>query len=127
MWITFDLGISAKLSRIGLWQRNDNGYWIYSQNNLREFEIYGSESPNPDGSWDASWQLMVHHTIIKPSGLPVGTTTNEDLAAAEAGEQMEVPLTAPKVRYIRLKILRTWSDGGYAANIAEMTFWGDTR
>jgi hypothetical protein len=59
--------------------------------------------------------------------LPVGTTSAADLAAAETGELMDISLTAPKVRYIRVKVLRTWTDGGYAANIAEMSFWGDSR
>jgi hypothetical protein len=127
MWITFDLGTTAQLSRIGLWQRNQDGPWIYAQNNPREFEIYGSANPNPNGSWDNSWTLLSHHTVIKPSGLPVGQTNSTDVAAAEAGEMMDVPLTAPKVRYIRVKVLRTWTDGGYAANIAEMSFWGDSR
>jgi len=125
MWITFDLGVTAQLSRIGLWQRNQDGF-IYAQNNLREFEIYGSAAPNPDGSW-GSWTLLAHHTVVKPSGLPVGQTTTADVAAIEAGELMSVSLSTPKVRYIRVKVLRTWTDGGYAANIAEMSFWGDTR
>jgi hypothetical protein len=127
MWFTFDMGTTAQLSRIGLWQRNQDGAWIYAQNNLREFEVYGSVNPNPNGSWDNSWSLLVHHTVIKPSGLPVGQTNSTDLAAAETGELMNIPLSAPKVRFIRVKILRTWSDGGYAANIAEMSFWGDSR
>ena len=127
MWITFDMGTTAQLSRIGLWQRNQDGAWIFAQNNLREFEVYGSVNPNPDGSWDNSWSLLAHRTVIKPSGMPVGQTNSTDLAAAETGELMDIPLTAPKVRYIRVKVLRTWSDGGYAANIAEMSFWGDSR
>ncbi len=127
MWITFDMGTLAQLSRVGLWQRNQDGGWIYAQNNLREFEVYGADNPNPNGAWDNSWTLLAHHTVIKPSGLPVGTTNAADLAAAETGELMDIPLTAPKVRYIRLKILRTWTDGGYAANVAEMSFWGDSR
>jgi hypothetical protein len=127
MWITFDMGTLAQLSRVGLWQRNQDGGWIYAQNNLREFEIYGSANPDPNGTWDNSWTLLAHRTVIKPSGLPVGTTSAADLAAAETGELMDISLTAPKVRYIRVKVLRTWTDGGYAANIAEMSFWGDSR
>jgi hypothetical protein len=127
LWFTFDMGTTAQLSRIGLWQRNQDGGWIYSQNNVREFEVYGSTNPNPNGSWDNSWTLLAHQTVIKPSGLPVGQTSSADVTAAETGELMNVPLTAPRVRYIRVKVLRTWTDGGYAANIAEMSFWGDSR
>lgn len=124
MWITFDLGVTAQLSRIGLWQRPNE--WIYLQNNVRKFEIWGSINPASDGSWD-SWTKIVEHTVIKPSGLPVGQTTQDDKDAAVAGEQMTVPLDAPRVRYIRVKILRTWTDGGYAANIQLMKFWGNDK
>ncbi|WP_143306150.1 DUF5000 domain-containing lipoprotein [Chitinophaga vietnamensis] len=124
MWITFDLGVTAQLSRIGLWQRPNE--WIYLQNNVREFEIWGSTNPASDGSW-SSWTKLLEHTVIKPSGLPVGQKTQDDIDAAIAGEQMNVPLDAPKVRYIRIKILRTWTDGGYAANIQEMKFWGNDK
>ncbi|HEY8959364.1 DUF5000 domain-containing lipoprotein [Chitinophaga sp.] len=124
MSITFDLGVTAQLSRITLWQRPNE--WIYLQNNVRKFEIWGSTNPASDGSWD-SWTRLVEHTVIKPSGLPVGQKTQDDIDAAIAGEQMTVPLDAPRVRYIRIKILRTWTDGGYAANIQEMKFWGNDK
>jgi hypothetical protein len=124
MSITFDLGVTAQLSRITLWQRPEE--WIYLQNNVRKFEIWGSTNPASDGSWE-SWTKLVTHTVIKPSGLPVGQKTQDDIDAAVAGEQMTVPLDAPKVRYIRLKILRTWTDGGYAANIQQMKFWGNDK
>lgn len=124
MWITFDLGVTAQLSRIALWQRPNE--WIYLQNNVRKFEIWGSTNPASDGSW-GSWTKLVEHTVIKPSGLPVGQVNQADKDAAAAGEQMDVPLSAPKVRYIRVKILRTWTDGGYAANIQEMKFWGNDQ
>ncbi|MBO9731525.1 MAG: DUF4959 domain-containing protein [Chitinophaga sp.] len=124
MSITFDLGVTAQLSRIALWQRPNE--WIYLQNNVRKFEIWGSTNPASDGSWD-SWTRLVEHTVIKPSGLPVGQKTQDDIDASIAGEQMTVPLDAPRVRYIRIKILRTWTDGGYAANIQEMKFWGNDK
>jgi hypothetical protein len=124
MWITFDLGVTARLSRIALWQRPNE--WIYLQNNVRQFEIWGSVNPASDGSW-SSWTKLLEHTVIKPSGLPVGQTTQDDKDAAAAGEQMTVPLDAPKVRYIRVKVIRTWTDGGYAANIHEMKFWGNDQ
>lgn len=125
MWITFDMGVTAQLSRIGLWQRQQEGY-LYAQNNLRQFEIWGSVNPPTDGSWN-NWTKLIEHTVVKPSNLPIGQVSQEDLDAAAAGEQMDIPLTAPRVRYIRVKILKTWTDGGYAANIAEMSFWGNDQ
>ena len=124
MSISFDMGVTAQLSRITLWQRPNE--WIYLQNNLRKFEIWGSVNPASDGSWE-SWTKLVEHTVIKPSGLPVGQTTQDDIDASIAGEQMTVPLDAPRVRYIRIKILRTWTDGGYAANIQKLQLWGNDK
>lgn len=125
MWITFDLGVVAQLSRIGLWQRPNE--WLYMQNNVRQIEIWGmATTPPADGSWNG-WTRLLEHTLIKPSGLPVGQLSQEDRDKGAAGEQMNVPLTMPKVRYIRVKILRTWTDGGYAANIQEMRFWGNDK
>lgn len=125
MWITFDMGVIAQLSRIALWQRP--GEWLYLQNNLRKFEIWGiAGTPPANGSWDG-WTKLVEHTVVKPSGLPLGQLSQEDRDKGAAGEHMDVPITAPKVRYIRLKILRTWTDGGYAANVQEMRFWGNDK
>ncbi len=121
VWITFDMGKVVKLSRCALWQRPSD-QWIYAQNNLINFELWGSTAPNPDGSWDASWTKILSHTIKKPSGLPEGQVSTADEAAAAAGEQMNVSLDVPAVRYIRIKIYSTWSMN--AANIAEVSFWG---
>jgi hypothetical protein len=104
-----------------LWQRQTD-QWIYAQNNVINFEFWGSTSPNPDGSWDSSWHQILTHTIVKPSGLPQGQVTTADENAAIAGEQMNVSLDVPAVRYIRIKIYSTWSMS--AANIAEVSFWG---
>jgi len=124
MWFTFDLGLKARLSRITLWQRQDPPTdWIYNQNNPKVFEIWGCSDPFPqaDGGWD-DWQLLVHHEVIKPSGLPMGSDSQADIDAATAGEEMTVPLDKPAVRYIRVKVLSTFTNA--ATNIAEMSFWG---
>ncbi|MDO6435684.1 DUF5000 domain-containing lipoprotein [Flavitalea sp. BT771] len=121
VWITFDMGKTVKLSRCALWQRQSTD-WIYAQNNLRVFEIWGSTHPNPDGSWDNSWFKVLSHQIIKPSGLPETQDSQADIDAAVAGEQMNVSLDVPPARYIRIKIFSTWSMN--AANIAEISFWG---
>lgn len=125
MWFTFDMGVVAQLSRISFWQRPNE--WLYMQNNVRKFEVWGiATTPPADGSW-TGWERLVEHTLIKPSGLPVGQLSQEDRDKGAEGEHMDVPLSAPKVRYIRIKILRTWTDGGYAANIQEMRFFGNDK
>jgi len=122
-WFTFDMGVTAKLSRLSWFMRP--GY-LYSLHNPREVEIWGSNSPNPDGSFDASWQLLVTHTQIKPSGLPEGQLSQDDIAAANAGETVVFPLNTPKVRYIRFLTKKNWSNGTYV-NFYELMMWGDTK
>lgn len=124
MWFTFDLGLKVKLSRITLWHRQDPPEdWIYNQNNPKHFQIWGCSDafPAADGSWD-NWTLLVDHEVIKPSGLPLGSVTQADIDAAARGEEMAVPLNMPAVRYIRVKVLETYTNA--ATNIAEMSFWG---
>jgi hypothetical protein len=120
VWFTFDLGVTRHLTRMTLWQRL--GEWIYEQNNVVKFEVWGSANPAPDGSWDSSWHKLIEHTIVKPSGLPMGENNADDVAAAAAGEQMTMPATADPVRYIRIKVFSTWTM--QAVNIAEVSFWG---
>lgn len=124
MWFTFDLGVKVKLSRITLWQRQDPPEeWIYAANNPKHFQVWGCSDafPDPSGDWD-DWSLLVDREIIKPSGLPMGQVSQADLDAAAQGEEMNVPLDMPPVRYIRIKILETWTN--VATNIAEVSFWG---
>jgi len=121
-WFTFDLGEKAKLSRLTWWMRADGTRWIYNLHNPRFVEIWGSNDPAPDGSWE-SWELMAEHEQIKPSGLPVGQLTNDDIDAAEAGETVTFSPETPAYRFIRFKTLRNWSDGTYV-NFVEMTLWG---
>jgi hypothetical protein len=122
MWFTFDMGVTVKLSRITVWQRQTPAQdWIYNANNPRKFEIYGTNNPNADGSW-SNWTLLLTHEIVKPSGLPLGQVTQDDIAAAAKGEELMVPLDKQPVRYIRIKVLETFTNS--AINIAEMSIWG---
>lgn len=124
-WFTFELGVKAKLSRFTLWQRqNDDLYFTHGQ--PREWELWGSNEPNPDGSWDESWIKLGHFESVKPSGSPAGQYTNEDKEYAMRGEEFTFPLDAPPVRYIRFKLLRNWSDTDFI-NFAEITFWGQVQ
>jgi hypothetical protein len=122
-WFTFDMGVTAKLSRLTWFMRP--GY-LYSLHNPKEVEIWGSNNPNPDGSFDDSWILLVSHTQIKPSGLPEGQLSQDDIDAANAGETVVFPLNTPKVRYIRFKTKKNWSNGTYV-NFYELMMWGDTK
>lgn len=116
--ITFDTGVSAKISRI--WIRPfPEGTRFYYLSTMRRFEIYGSSSPSLNGALDASWTLMGTYEVKKPSGLPYGNDNAEDQATAAAGFSWEVDLNAPKVRYIRIRCLENWA-GGTAQSINEL-------
>jgi hypothetical protein len=122
MWFTFDMGIKVKLSRITMWQRQTPAQdWIYNANNPKKFEIWGSNSPDPDGGW-TNWTKLIEHEVVKPSGLPLGQVTQDDITAAVKGEEMTVPLDKQSVRYIRIKVLETFTNS--AINIAEISIWG---
>lgn len=117
---TFDLGVTAVLSRFKMWGRLNAAYNV---GNIKEFEIWGTAAtPAPDGSWEG-WNKLLDGESIKPSGLPVGTNTAEDLAVYEAGEEYSFPLGLSPVRYIRFKTESTWGGVSYTT-IKEMSFWG---
>ncbi|MBE8721234.1 DUF5000 domain-containing lipoprotein [Sphingobacterium pedocola] len=118
-WQTIDLGKPVVLSRMKSFQRQ--GY-EYSGAAVRSFEIWGSNNPVPDGSWD-SWQLMGTFNSFKPSGQPSPIVTPEDRQYASfAGEDFDFELM-PAVRYIRYKTTSTYGSAGQVV-IAELSFWG---
>ena len=121
-WFTFDLGAESSLSRFKLYHRGGtSGY--YRGGDPKKFEIYGSNTPNVDGSWD-SWTLLGTFNSVKPSGSPLGTNTAEDEQFAVVnGEDFEFPPGIPSVRYLRFKTLETWGSFQYIY-ISELMFWG---
>ncbi|MES2454524.1 MAG: DUF5000 domain-containing lipoprotein [Bacteroidota bacterium] len=126
-WFTFDIGASLGLSRFKFYHRLGGGQQAtdgaYTGGDPKIFELYGSNSPNQDGSW-ASWTLIGEFESIKPSGSPLGTVTSEDFQYAVVnGEEFDIPPGTPKYRYIRWKTKQVWGalDHHY---LAELTFWG---
>lgn len=122
----FDLGKQSKLSRFRIWGITDGRE--YSSGNIKEFEIWGSDSPNPDGSYDG-WTLMGEYEVLRPSGLnPGDELTAEDREQAVAGFEFIVPPNAPAFRYIRFKILSSFASprGSEKGEVwfKEFTFWG---
>ncbi|NDV80996.1 DUF5000 domain-containing lipoprotein [Bacteroides sp. 51] len=121
-WFTFDMGVKAKLSRYRYWQRL-NEELLYKHGNMRTWEIWGHPgTPPSDGSWDG-WVLLHESESIKPSGLPVGSISQEDIEYAKKGEDFEFPLDAPAVRYIRLKVTMTFSKERFI-HLQQLWFWG---
>lgn len=121
-WFTYDMGVTAKISRMVWWMRSGFYFDLHAP---RKVEIWGSNNPAADGSFNG-WTLLTTYEQIKPSGLPNGQLSTADNEAALAGETITIPLDAPKVRYIRWKTLRNWSDGPYV-NFTEIAMYGDPR
>lgn len=122
IWFTFDLGVTAHLSRYLYWQRLDDDY-LYQHGNMKEWEVWGrADKPSQDGSWDG-WTLLTTCESYKPSGLPVGQFSNEDKEYATAGEEFMFPVDAPAVRYIRFKALSTFTGVAFI-HLMEVTFYG---
>ena len=125
-WFTFDMGVTANLNRYVMQQRPGNSSYnlLYTNANIKEWEVWGSNDPNPDGSWDSWTKLMVCNSV-KPSGLPRGQLSQQDINVALAGEVFTFPRNTPAVRYIRIKVLDTWDPAQNDHSlIGELTFYG---
>jgi len=121
-WVNFDLGVEkVLLSRFTMWQRGGQyTSMAYSDRNIKRFEIWGSM--NPTAEWD-SWTLLLDGEMIKPSGLPLGSNSEEDMEAWRNGHEFTFPLDIPYVKYIRLLVKETWS-GLERFQVDEVEFWG---
>lgn len=125
-WFTFDMGQTARLSRFKFYHRlaGSSGAGAdgqYSAGDPQILEVYGSNNPASDGSWD-SWTLLGQFESVKPSG--DAKWTSEDIQyACFDGEDFE--FENPGIyRYLRFKILKNWGGVSYIY-IAELTFWGE--
>lgn len=127
-WVTFNMGQTARLSRLKLWNYGADpvpgARWFFYQGHMRFFQIWGSLGPDPDGSWD-SWTLLGDFECVKPSGLPPGTESPEDFETGAAGFDFTFDY-GPQVRYIRIKNLLNW-EGSYWFEIKEISLYGDPR
>lgn len=122
MRFSFDLGVKAKLSRYRLWGRPSANYW-YNVSTPRSWEIWGSNDPAPDGSYNG-WTKLMSCTMVKPSGLPIGQNSTEDIDAANAGFEFTFPADAPAVKYIRFKMVGLDWAGTFSLALYELTLWG---
>lgn len=120
--ISFDLGVEAKLSRFNLKTIPDDKHW-FNDVTPRFYEIWGSLDPDPSGSFD-SWTKLVSVENVKPSGLSVGNITEDDRAVGRNGDDADIPIEMPKVRYLRIVCTKNWS-GNTNMCISEITVWGD--
>lgn len=115
--LTLDLGIPVQLSRMQIWAtRYSTPSDVYGSAHLYEFEIYGSNAPNPNGQWDESWTRLGQFISTRPSGFGFGVpaTAAEITNIQQNGETYEFPDPTgfPKYRYIRFRNYATWN-GAY--------------
>lgn len=109
-----------KVSRFKIYQRN--GEWYYRHGNIKKFELYGSNTPNADGSYDG-WESMGTFESFKPSGTPPGQITNEDLDYISNGEEFMVNPELPAYKFFRIKVTESWSGANFL-HLMELPFWG---
>jgi len=125
--ITFDIGVLSKVSRVKIWDYPEyyNGRAYYYLECLKNFEIWGTDDPPADGSFE-NWHLLGTYTETKPSGLPYGEQNDEDYNTANAGFDWSVDINVPKIRYLRIRCLKNWVGSTYMG-IAEVQVYGDPR
>jgi hypothetical protein len=139
-WFTINLGHKMSISRIRKWPRSGNE--LYSGTAPRIFQVWGSDNPNPDGSWDESWHLLGEFEQFKPSGYgegrEIGPVTDEDRDYWYNRTEFELVPTeqAPNpymtITHLRFKVLSTYNTYGTDSTvgqiiICELAFWGQLK
>lgn len=123
--VTFDIGKVTKLSRLKLWEFSEpiGGQRLYYYlGAMKKFRIWGSNTLN-DGDL-SGWTLLGDFDIKKPSGLPYGQENNDDLLAARDGQDFEISIDMPAVRYLRIECIENWSGGQFMA-VSEVHVYGN--
>lgn len=117
-----DIGVKAKLSRVKMNHpcSSNNVYTAFSRYTIREYELYGSNDPNPDGTWE-SWDRLAHFESVLPTGM---STEEIRHLGCTVGEDFFVPGEAGAYRYYRFKVLRQWGGSGFFTAIDELSFFG---
>lgn len=127
-WTTIDLGAQYLFSRaVFLWRGGMQSSAYFISYCPKTFEIYGSNNPTPDGSWDDSWELITTINVTREDG----SQTPQDQLALTSNEKewytkgmnFDFPAGIPPYRYVRLRMLSTYGGVDYTA-IGEMTLYG---
>ena len=121
---TIDLGVKVRLSRIVVHQRGlEQSFWAFSHGNPLSYDLYGAMDQGAgDGNLN-DWTLLLSCKSDKPSGLPNGQNTDEDMIHFFAGDEYSFN-DPPAIRYFRFAVQSTWDGAGFI-NYSELTFWGD--
>ena len=133
-WLTIDLGVTAKISRITKMARID--YAIWSGAHPREFEFWGSMAPTgqvvPENEhgFDNTWFKLGYFEQPRPSGYnPDGTVpptwTPEDREMFNTGTEFEMdetvyPDALNELRYLRVVFINTFSTWETKAKVGQV-------
>jgi hypothetical protein len=127
--ISIDLGRPYQLSRIVWWQRQSRASIAYDQlynfTHPKTFEVWGSNNPSPDGSYD-TWTLIESYESVRPSGNTTpgnANSTELDRQTAHTGESFDIPEDTPAYQYIRYRVLSTWGNQNFWS-CSELQFFG---
>ena len=126
--ITFDLGQMARLNRVKIYQRIEGltpEQMYFNWGNLKQFQLYASPTPDVTAIFQ-EWIYLGEYTSTKPSGLPLGQLTEEDMAYVEAGEDYIIEENSDvPVRYFRIHALSTHgTPTPHTLQFAEIEFFG---
>jgi hypothetical protein len=135
MQVTFGLGVSAQLSRFILWERPNE--YTYAHGNPRDFTIWGSNAANPQdaklpesaavGTVVGDWINLANYRFPSPpSGLTPGFTNSADEEFVKKGVNFNLPSNSPPVRFMRMIVHRTWSNGDFA-HAMEFSVYGKVQ
>lgn len=125
---TMDLGVEVKLSRFRFWQRPGDDV-LYQHGAPKHYKVYGRlDKPEGGSASDplAGWTLLMECNSVKPSNLPLGQNSSEDIEFAAKGEEFSFPRDISNVRYLRFEMLESWS-GMKCSTIGELSFWGEVQ
>lgn len=131
--ITIDLGRRYQLSRFVYWPRASSSTtiqynYIFGTTHVKTFELWASNSPANDGSYD-SWTKIGSFESIRPSGNTAPGNeynTEEDRRIAVTGESYDMPEDISAYRYIRYKVFSTWGAQPFWAS-TELQFFGNPQ
>ncbi|MDT3405380.1 DUF5000 domain-containing lipoprotein [Mucilaginibacter terrae] len=135
MQVTFGLGVSAQLSRFILWERPLE--YTYAHGNPRDFTMWASNAASPQdvrlpevaavGTVVGDWVNLGNYRFPPPpSGLTPGFTNAADEDFVKKGVNFNFASGSQPVRYLRMMVHRTWSNGDFA-HAMEVSVYGKVQ
>ena len=119
-WFTIDLGRQYNFGRMLVTPVNHHPSFMYARGTPEIFEIWAGNEKTTDWS---KWDLLGSYTIVKPSGLPLGSQDATDIAKIQAGFEFGFDFKPQNYRYVRFKTLKTFGNENWMW-LLELTLYG---